>query len=143
MTITTLQKRFMALSDEEKKSIRFQLLDELKEEHNQREDRAHRKRDRRQLGTIRQETYRNQEIKQMESSIRKDFYESNGYRLEKDPTGRDMWLSPAEQENRKRRQKGRNKKRHKNKATIAKRETLVLYASIVALAILIGLFISH
>ena len=143
MTITTTQKRFMALSDEEKESLRLQLLEELQQEHNQREERAHRKRDRRQLGTIRQETYRNQEIKQIQSDIRKDFYEHNGYRLEKDPTGRDMWLSPAEQENRKRRQKGRSKKRHKNKATIAKRETLVLYASVVALAILIGLFISH
>ena len=28
------------------------------------------------------ETYRNQEIKQIQSDIRKDFYEHNGYRLE-------------------------------------------------------------
>jgi secreted Zn-dependent insulinase-like peptidase len=143
MTITTTQKRFMALSDEEKESLRLQLIDELQQEHNQREERAHRKRDRRQLGTIRQETYRNQEIKQIQSNVRKNFYQRNGYRLEKDPTGRDMWLSPAEQENRKRRQKGRSKKRHKDKATIAKRETLILYASIVGLAVLIGLFISQ
>ena len=97
--------RFMALSDEEKESIRLQLLEELQQEHEQREARAHQKRARQNLGTIREESYRNQEIKQVQSSIRKVFYQQNGYKLEKDPTGRDMWLSPAEQENRKIRSK--------------------------------------
>ena len=87
MTMTITRKRYMALSDEEKESMRLQLLEELQKEHEQREERAQRKRDRRQLGTIRQETYRNQEIKQLQSNVRKQFYENNGYRLEKDPTG--------------------------------------------------------
>ena len=137
MTMTITQKRYMALSDEEKKSMRLQLLEELQKEHNLREERAQRKRDRRQLGTIRQETYRNQEIKQLQSNVRKQFYESNGYRLEKDPTGRDMWLSPAEQENRKRRVQGRNKKKHKDKAAMIRRETMILYGVVIVLAILV------
>ena len=143
MTMTITQKRYMALSDEEKESIRLQLLEELAKEHEQREERAQRKRDRRQLGTIRQETYRNQEIKQLQSNVRKQFYENNGYRLEKDPTGRDMWLSPAEQENRKRRVQGRSKKKHKDKEAMIRQETMILYAVIIALAVLVGLFISR
>ena len=143
MTLTITQKRYMALSDEEKESMRLQLLEELQKEHDQREERAQRKRDRRQLGTIRQETYRNQEIKQLQSNVRKQFYESNGYRLEKDPTGRDMWLSPAEQENRKRRVQGRNKKKHKDKEAMIRRETMILYGVVIFLAILVGLFISR
>lgn len=143
MTMTITQKRYMALSDEEKESMRLQLLEELKKEHEQREERAQRKRDRRQLGTIRQETYRNQEIKQLQSNVRKQFYENNGYRLEKDPTGRDMWLSPSEQENRKRRVQGRSKKKHKDKEAMIRRETMILYAVVIALAFLVGLFISR
>ena len=143
MTMTITQKRYMALSDEEKESIRLQLLEELAKEHEQRQERAQRKRDRRQLGTIRQETYRNQEIKQLQSNVRKQFYENNGYRLEKDPTGRDMWLSPAEQENRKRRVQGRSKKKHKDKEAMIRQETMILYAVIIALAVLVGLFISR
>jgi len=133
--------RFMALSDEEKESIRLQLLEELQNEHEQREERAQQKRTRQNLGIIREASYRNQEIKQVQSSIRKDFYQSHGYKLEKDPTGRDMWLSPAEQENRKIRSKKR--RRHKtDKVRIAKRNTLIMYTSIIVLAIIIGLFIS-
>ena len=143
MTITITQKRYMALSNEEKESIRQQILDELANEHEKREERAQRKRDRRQLGTIRHETHRNQEIKNLQSNIRKEFYEKKGYRLEKDPTGRDMWLSPSEQENRKRRVQGRSKKRHKNKEALIQRDTMVLYATVIALAVLIGIFISR
>lgn len=142
MTATTT-KPFMPLSDEEKEAIRTQLLQDLQNEHTQREERAHRKRDRRQLGTIRQETFRNQEIQQMESNVRREFYEENGYKLEKDPTGRDMWLSPAEQENRQRRARGRNKKRHKDKEATTRQETLIIYALVIALAVVIGLFISR
>ena len=143
MTMTITQKRYMALSDEEKEFMRLQLLEELQKEHEQREERAQRKRDRRQLGTIRQETYRNQEIKQLQSNVRKQFYENKGYRLEKDPTGRDMWLSPAEQENRKRRVQGRSKKKHKDKEAMIRRETMILYAVVISLAFLVGLFISR
>ena len=143
MTMTITQKRYMALTDEERESIRLQLIEELTKEHEQRENRAQRKRDRRQLGTIRQETFRNQEIKHLESNVRKQFYEKNGYRLEKDPTGRDMWLSPAEQENRKRRVQGRNKKKRKGKEDIIRQETMILYAVVIALAILVGIFISR
>ena len=140
--IATTTKRFMPLSDEEKEALRTQLLQDLQKEHTQREERAHRKRDRHQLGTIRQETFRNHEIQQIESNIRREFYEENGYKLEKDPTGRDMWLSPAEQENSQRRVRGRNKKRHKNKEATNRQEALIIYALVIALAILIGLFIS-
>ena len=69
MTMTITQKRYMALTDEERESIRLQLIEELTKEHEQRENRAQRKRDRRQLGTIRQETFRNQEIKHLESKF--------------------------------------------------------------------------
>ena len=142
MSLTITKKRSMSLSDEEKESIRIKLLEELTKEHEQREERAQRKRDRRQLGTIRQETYRNQEIKQLQSNVRRQFYEKKGYRLEKDPTGRDMWLSPAEQENRKRRVQGRSKKKHKDKDAMIRRETMILYSVVIALAVLVGLFIS-
>ena len=38
MTMTITQKRYMALSDEEKESMRLQLLEELQKEHDQREE---------------------------------------------------------------------------------------------------------
>ena len=142
MTHARLREPFMALSEEEKESFRQQFLKELDEEHVAREERALRKRDRRQSFHL-QENHKNKEIRQLQSDIRKDFYESNGYRLEKDPTGRDMWLSPAEQENKNIRSKGRKKKKKSSKKQKAQIHSFFMYAIIIALAVIIGLFITR
>ena len=137
------RERFMALSDEEKEALRQKFLQELDTEHVQREERARRKRDRKTQTVIRQETHKNREIKNLQSEIRKRFYESNGYRLEKDPTGRDMWLSPAEQENRKSRNQNRKKKKRKDKKQKAQQQLLITYGFVILLAIIIGVFITR
>ena len=132
----------MSLSDEEKEALRQKFLQELNTEHVQREERALRKRDRKTQTVIHQETHKNREIKQLQSEIRRQYYESNGYRLEKDQTGRDMWLSPAEQENRESRTKNRKKKKRKNKKEEAQQKALLTYGFVILLAIIMGIFIT-
>ena len=137
------RRRFMALSDEEKEALKLQFLQELDTEHTKREERARRKRDRKTQTVIHQETHKNREIKQLQSEIRREYYESNGYRLEKDQTGRDMWLSPAEQENRQSRTKNRKKKKRNNKKEEAQKQAIITYGFVILLAIIIGVFITR
>ena len=136
------RRRFMSLSDKEKEALRQKFLQELNTEHVQREERALRKRDRKTQTVIHQETHKNREIKQLQSEIRRQYYQSDGYRLEKDQTGRDMWLSPAEQENRESRTKNRKKKKRKNKKEEAQQKALLTYGLVILLAIIMGIFIT-
>lgn len=142
MMYTRLREPLMALSKEEKESFRVQFLEELDKEHLEREERARRKRERRH-SVQQQENHKNKEIRQLQSEIRRKFYESNGYRLEKDPTGRDMWLSPAEQENKSVRRQGRKKKKKSSKKQEAQKQSFIMYAIVIALAIIIGMFITR
>ena len=132
----------MPLNDDDKSEIKESFLRELEQEHQQREERVERKSKKESnIRAFSQERKEN-EIASYKSEIRREFYEEHGYRLQKDRTGRDMWLSPAEQNHQKKRRKG-NRRKNKYEDLFQKGgKPILLYAGIVAFAILVGLLIS-
>ena len=103
----------MSTSNEqsELEKLRQSILAELEQEHQEREDRAQRKADRRKQQR-QKEKERNKEVEVLRAQMRREFYADKGYEERIDPTGRRMYLSPAELENKKRR-KGRKRSRKK------------------------------
>ena len=133
----------MGLSEEERKKLRSLFLTELEKEHQKREDRALRKREKQHDNQIIQAGKRNAEVTQLRSEIRKQFYEERGYRLEKDQTGRDMWLSPSEQENKQKKRARRRSSRSKKKTLLnLNSKPILLYLSIMIFAFFLGLIIT-
>ena len=133
----------MGLSDEEKNKLRSLFLEELKTEHQNREERALRKREKKNDNQIVQTNKRNSEMTQLRSEIRKKFYEEQGYRLEKDQTGRDMWLSPSEQENKKKKRARRRSHRNSKKTLLnLNKKPILLYLFIMIVAVVLGLIIT-
>ncbi|MEC7985264.1 MAG: hypothetical protein VX278_08865 [Myxococcota bacterium] len=133
----------MGLSDEEKNEIRSQFLEELEKEHQKREERAIRKRETQNNNQSIQSGKRNSELTQLRSEIRRQFYEERGYRLEKDQTGRDMWLSPSEQENKqKKRARRRSSRKSQKKLLSLNQKSIVLYLFIMMAAVMLGLIIT-
>ena len=133
----------MPLSDDEKNAIRENFLLELETEHSQREERANRKMRTASLSVSFQNDKREEEVNAFKSDLRLQFYRSNNYVMGKDHTGRDKWLSPTEQERRKRR-KGSKKK--KDTFTInfkLKSGHVLLYTGIVIFAVILGIFIAR
>ena len=95
----------------ELEKLRHSILAELEQEHQEREERAQRKADRRKQQR-QKEKERNKEVEALRSQMRREFYAAKGYEERIDPTGRRMYLSPAELENKKKR-KGRKRSRKK------------------------------
>ena len=95
----------------ELEKLRHSILAELEQEHQEREERAQRKADRRKQQR-QKEKERNKEVEVLRAQMRREFYAAKGYEERIDPTGRRMYLSPAELENKKRR-KGRKRSRKK------------------------------
>jgi len=131
----------LALSDEERKALRDEIQAELESEHLAREKRAQRKIESRDPELTKRPKDKKAEIKAIKMQLRRDFYETNGYKLQKDPTGRDMWLSPSEQEIRKSRNRNKRNSKHKKSFLKVHRNNLVMYSIIMAMAVVIGLFI--
>ena len=133
----------VGLSEEEKNELRSLFLAELEKEHSNREERALRKREKRQEKQLRPANQRSSEVSQLRSEIRRRFYEEKGYTLEKDQTGRDMWLSPSEQENKKNK-RARRKRSHSSKKNVfsVHKKALMLYFFIIVFAVLLGLIIT-
>ena len=139
-----MEKRriLLPLSNDEKNAIRENFLLELESEHNQREARANRKMRTATLSVSFQNDKKEEEVNSFKSDLRVQFYRSNNYIMGKDHTGRDKWLSPTEQERRKRR-KGSKKKNDKFTINFKlKSQHVVLYVGIVSFAILLGIFIA-
>ena len=136
-------RRFqLPLSDDEKNAIRESFLVELESEHYQREERANRKMRTASLSVSFQNDKKEEEINSFKSDLRLQFYRSNNYIMGKDHTGRDKWLSPTEQERRKRR-KGSKKKQDSFTINFKlKSEHVLLYSGIVVFAIILGIFIA-
>jgi len=91
--------------------LKSSILEELEQEHQEREERAQRKAERRKQQR-QQEKDRNKEMEQLRAQMRREFYAAKGYEERIDPTGRRMYLSPTELENKNRR-KGRKRNRKK------------------------------
>ena len=131
----------MALSDEEKKALKDEIQAELESEHQVREERAQRKIQSRDSEVTQRPKSKNAEIKAIKMQLRRQFYENNGYKLQKDPTGRDMWLSPTEQEIRRNRNRNKRSSNRSKSFLKAQRNNLMMYAIIVCMAVIFGLFI--
>lgn len=101
----------MSTSNEQSnlEKLRQSILAELEQEHQEREDRAQRKADRRKQQR-QKEKERNKEVEALRAQMRREFYADKGYEERIDPTGRRMYLSPSELENKKKR-KGRKRSR--------------------------------
>ena len=132
----------MALSDDEKNSIRESFLVELASEHSQREERANRKMRTASLSVSFQNDKKEDEINSFKSDLRLQFYRANDYIMGKDHTGRDKWLSPIEQERRKRRKGSKKKKDNFTINFKLKSEHVLLYSGIVVFAVILGIFIA-
>ena len=133
----------LPLSDDEKIAIRESFLLELETEHYQREERANRKMRTASLSVSFQNDKKEEEVNAFKSDLRLQFYRSNNYVMGKDHTGRDKWLSPTEQERRKRR---KGSKKTKDTFTVQfklKSEHVLLYTGIVIFAMLLGIFIAR
>ena len=86
----------------ELEKLKHSILAELEQEHQEREERAQRKADRRKQQR-QKEKERNKEVEALRAQMRREFYAAKGSEERVDPTGRRLYLSPAELENKKRR----------------------------------------
>ena len=93
--------------------LKRQIWAELEAEHKDRELRAQRKSERRQ-NRRQQDKLRSKERDEIRATLRREFYEQHGYEEKVDPTGRKMYLSPSELENKRRRKKGRRSRKKKS-----------------------------
>ena len=126
----------MSLSEKERKALEIEIRKELEEEHLARENRAERKADQRSERNFRQPISKEKSVQRLRSEIRREFYLENDYKPVDDPTGRKMWLSPAEQRNKERRKRPRKRRLRR----FSYRHTrLFLYATVSIVAVLVGL----
>ena len=98
-------------------SLKKQLWAELEAEHVNREERAQRKSERRK-NKHQQNKQRSKEMDEIRANLRREFYLQHGYEEKIDPTGRKMYLSPSELDNKRSRKKGKRSPK-KNSITFA------------------------
>lgn len=138
----------MATSNEQSdlEKLRQSILAELEQEHQEREDRAQRKADRRKQQR-QKEKERNKEVEALRAQMRREFYADKGYEERIDPTGRRMYLSPAELDNKKKR-KGRKRNRKKQSFRLVEwirsngMSEWVVYLVIAGIAAITGLLLA-
>ena len=132
----------LAISDEERKRLQQEIQRELEAEHRLREERARRKvqhlEDKQQPLDPKPQTG---EFKDLKTQLQRQFYEEHGYQLKKDPTGRDMWLSPTELEFRQKRSKSKRSSKKKKSFVKTHQNNLMLYLGIMFVAVILGLLI--
>ncbi len=124
-------------------TLRQQILDELEQEHQEREERAQRKAERRKQKR-QVEKQRSKAVEELRTNMRRDFYKSKGYEERIDPTGRRVYLSPTELENKKRK-KSRRRKKSVTVSTWFKELGLgdwPVYLGIAVLAVVVGLILA-
>lgn len=127
--------------------LKSSILEELEQEHQERENRALRKAERRKQQR-QQEKERNKEVEALRAQMRREFYAAKGYEERIDPTGRRMYLSPTELENKKRR---RGRKRSRKKQTFSLFDWInnnglgewSVYGLIAVIAIITGLLLAR
>lgn len=124
-------------------TLRQQILDELEQEHQEREERAQRKAERRKQKR-QVEKQRSKAVEELRSQMRREFYKSKGYEERIDPTGRRVYLSPTELENKKRK-KSRRRKKNVTVSSWFKELGLgegPVYLGIAVLAVIVGLILA-
>ena len=116
----------MPLSKEEIDELTAQFRAELEAEHQEREARAQRRSERRKNKKKQRRAGRNREEEALKDSIRASFYEEHGYEEKIDPTGRSMYLSPTEIENKKRKRRSK-----KSQSRMVKRDLNKWYVHLI------------
>ena len=136
-------RRIVPLSKEERRVIEQSFITELEEEHGKRESRARRRQRRRSISRAFSDAQHEKEVGRYKSELRRQFYEERGYELAKDRTGREMWLSPSELENQRRKQRGKRSRRKFSPIFTSNKTPWLLYVLSIFAAIIAGLFIAR
>lgn len=135
----------MVLSEDERKDAEARIANELAEEHERRLRRLEHKRQRVRSKRERENQHRKElVIAEMRDQMRHQFYTERGYKLYIDSRGRENWLTPEEYEWRtkyRRRKRGRRKFVPKLKGY--RTQTVLLYAGMLVLAVVLGMLISR
>ena len=128
------------MTEDERQQFVASFLDELEEEHARRETLASAQKQR--FGSRRTDEFkREKEEAELKNSLRRKFYEENGYKQSVDRTGRQVWLSPSEfSKHHKVRRKKRKKTRIQPKVPARFRDVLLFVLMCVS-AVLIGLML--
>lgn len=125
-------------SEDELRELRDKIQDELEQEHQLREERAYRKSNRHKE-RVQQDKERSKETEQLRNQMRLDFYKQHGYEEKIDPTGRKMYLSPAELEHKKRHRKSRTRKSKSEFLTL--NNPWIMYSGIAILGVIVALLL--
>ncbi|MFT5685114.1 MAG: thiol:disulfide interchange protein [Myxococcota bacterium] len=131
----------MVLTEDERQQFVAEFLTELEHEHELREESANDVQAKK--GSRRTEAFkREEEEAEIRNSLRRKFYEENGYKQTTDRTGRQVWLSPSQYaiKSKARKKKKRKKTRIKPKNQAGPREIL-LFLLMCASAVVIGLML--
>ena len=132
----------MPLNEDELQSLKNSIRAELEQEHQEREERARQKAERR---TQKKENSRSlqSEKERLKTQMRLEFYREHGYEEKIDPTGRKMYLSPSELENKKRKKSRRSKSKKNSKqiAVFKKLGEWPMYISAAVFALVFGLML--
>ncbi len=137
----------MVLTEDERKAAEARILEELEEEHARRLRRLEHKRQR-VRSKREQQAMREKElvIAEMRDGMRHEFYTERGYKLYIDSRGRENWLTPEEYEWR---TKVRRRRRRTRKWIPvpsfkgARLNQVLIYAGMLALAVVLGMLISR
>ncbi len=124
--------------------LRRQILEELEQEHQEREERAQRKAERRKQKR-QVEKQRTKAVEELRAQMRREFYKSKGYEERIDPTGRRVYLSPTELQNKKRKKSHRRRKKNVTVSSWLKELGLgdwPVYLGIALLAVIVGLILA-
>ena len=126
-------------------SLRAQIRQELEAEHQDREERA-KQRSHRRKERQKKNKQRSKEVEAIRAEMRRAFYKEHGYEEKIDPTGRKMYLSPAELENKKKRSSGRRRsKKQRNSIFDIIQGSLygdwVIYVGVALIAMVVALLV--
>lgn len=125
-------------------ALREQIRLELEAEHKDREERA-KQRSHRRKERQKKNKQRNKEVDAIRAEMRRTFYKEHGYEEKIDPTGRRMYLSPAELENKKRSSGKRRSKKQSNSIMDIIQGSLygdwVIYIGVAVIAMIVALLV--
>jgi hypothetical protein len=127
------------LSDQERRDAEAKFLSELESEHTRRENAlAERRAKRKTHGSQTTEDEKRVELFDLREDVRKKFYKTNGYKRYTDSTGRDVWLPPAEYDQRMRHRKRRRRSAMSDSMVPERHRTWLLYLALAAVALVLG-----
>lgn len=127
------------MTQQEKQDAEAEFEAELAAEHDRRQEAIQRRRDRRGARpTSADEDKRRVELYELREAVRQRFYKENGYKRYVDSTGREVWLSPQEYEQRTRRRKNRRRSAPLDTPLASRTRTAMLYGGLALLALVLG-----